>query len=238
MEMAELAWEITVDGKHAELVYGYESQPTFGILKKIAMSKMQEVDLISADFGEGIHLFYPSIAVLLDGGREMEFIGVYEATDLETPDSMNICLRYCSWDGRVDLEQLTLSVNKADYIRNSQQVKSKSLFISSRINAEIVTAIQTAILLSKKGATTTIREDNVDNPGWEYIIFSIGNDVSEYKVSYNCFVLKNSEIESWIDQWSSLLKNLVDGGKSTVLTAKYRISYKASLWDLLDSLPD
>ena len=77
--MKKILWEQTSDGSPAQLGKLPRVTKSGLLLKGVAIAKMVDVSLISAEFDDIPVVFEPKVEVFLDEGTAAEFMAVYQS---------------------------------------------------------------------------------------------------------------------------------------------------------------
>lgn len=233
----DLIWEKTFGGALGIYIAPKKVVFTPGLLKKMAISKMIDVTLISADFNENTVFFTPLIWLLLDYGISVEFFGVYATESSEdecVSDSgselgnlPNFCIKKAFWSKLEDLKKFQMASDKKKYILGESQTISNIIFIESTHCLEATQLISEAIQVSKHGLSL---QENQKESEYEEIKINISDGRFYLNFAYHPGVLTNSTLEEWILKWRNCIDKLpLDIGY--LPDGKIRISYELSLFD-------
>jgi hypothetical protein len=233
----DLIWEKNFGG--AVGIYKTPKRFAFtpALMKNLAISKMTDVRLISADFNEDTVIFTPLVWLLLDSGSSLEFFGVYaselsndegvsdSSTELESlPD---YCIKKAFWSKSEDIEKFQLADDKKKYILGDTQTLSNIIFLKSTHCLEATQLISEAIQMTKHGLSL---QENKNESTYDEIKINVSDGRFYLNFAYHPTVVTNNILEEWIFKWRNCIDNLpLDIGYSP--DEKIRISYELSLFD-------
>jgi len=230
-----LIWEKAYCGKGGIYKSSKKLVLTPTLLKRLAISKMTDVTLISADFQDNCVLFSPHVCLLLDFSSRLEFFGAYVADTSEeknTNDKIDelpsLCIRKCFWSKSEDIEKIQLAEDKEEYILGEKQTLSNIIFLNSAKFPEVVQLMAEAIQLARHGIG--FQEQHRSNAFYYEVNLDVTDNGFCCNFAYNPYRLTNSVLEAWIVKWHKCIGNLPhDIGY--VPDDKFRMSYKLSLFD-------
>lgn len=234
----DLTWEKIVGGAFG--VYKVPKKIVFTptLMKRLAIAKMTDVSLISADFHETPIIFAPRLCLLLDFFSRLEFFGVYDAdvsTNEDASDSINelkdlpdFCIRKVWWNKAEDIENFQIADDKEQYILSDKQTLSNVIFIKSTQVPEIPQLISEAIRLARHGLE--LHEQPRTEPPYYEVNLNVSDGGYRFDFAYAPGLLENSILEEWIIKWRNCIDDLpLDIGY--LPDEKFRISYELSLFD-------
>jgi len=233
----DLIWEKNFGG--AVGIYKAPKKFIFtpALMKKLAISKMTDIRLISADFNKNTVFFTPLVWVLLDSGSRVEFFGVY-ATEMSTDEgtsdnsseletSPNFCIKKAFWSKSEDIEKFQLADDKKKYILGETQTLSNMIFINSTHCLEATQLIEEAILVTKHGVTL---QENQNKSAYDEIKINVSDGRFYLNFAYHPGAVTNNILEKWIFKWRNCIDRLpLDIGY--LPDDQIRISYELSLFD-------
>ncbi|MDJ0674654.1 MAG: hypothetical protein QNJ36_04510 [Calothrix sp. MO_167.B42] len=236
-ENLDLMWEKTFGGHVGIYKPRKKVRFTPTLMRNLAISKMVDVKLISAEFQENTFWFEPLVWLLFDSVSNIEFIGVY-ATDTDNEDisdnssKLDICPSFCirksSWSKSEDIYNLQHADDKKKYILGENQIYSNVFFIDSTHLPEIEKIISEAIHLTKNGL---LLEENIQSRlACTEITINVSDGRFYLNFSYKPHLLTNSALEEWIIKLRNSIDNLpLDIGY--LPDDKFTMSYELSLFD-------
>lgn len=233
----DLIWEKNFGG--AVGIYKPQKKIVFtpALMKKLAISKMIDVILISADFNEAPVVFTPLVWLLLDSGSSVDFFGVY-ATELSKNESdsdrsselenlPDFCIKKAFWSKSEDIKKFQLADDKKKYVLGETQTLSNMIFINSVHCPETMQLIEEAIQVAKHGLSL---QENQNKSAYEEIKINVSDGRFYLNFSYHPSVVTNNILEEWILKWRNCIDKLpLDIGYSP--DEKIRVSYELSLFD-------
>ena len=233
----DLIWEKNFGG--AVGIYQAPKKVVFtpGLMKNLAISKMTDIKLISADFKENTVFFTPLVWLLLDSGSSVEFFGVYD-TELSKDDGVSdrsseletlpdLCIRKAFWNQSEDIKNFQFADDKKKYILGEIQTLSKIIFINSTHCIEAPHLVSEAIQMAKNGLNL---QENKNESVYDEIKINISNGCFYLNFAYHPGVVTNNILEAWIFKWRNCIDKLpLDIGY--LPDEKIRISYEISLFD-------
>ncbi|WP_414530343.1 hypothetical protein [Nodularia chucula] len=233
----DLIWEKNFGG--AVGIYKAPKKFVFtpALMKNLAISKMTDVRLISADFNENTVFFTPLVWLLLDSGSSVEFFAVY-ATELSKDEGVsdssselktlpNFCIKKAFWNKSEDIKNFQLADDKKKYILGETQTFSNIIFIDSTHCIEATQLISEAIQMTKYGLSL---QENQNESVYDEIKINISDGRFYLNFAYHPGVVTNILLEEWILKWRNCIDKLpFDIGY--LPDEKIRISYELSLFD-------
>ncbi|MBD2607976.1 hypothetical protein H6G81_26535 [Scytonema hofmannii FACHB-248] len=234
-ENLDLIWEKAVGGYVG--IYKAQKKVIFTptLMKNLAISKMMDVRLISADFKGSPVVFTPLFWLLLDSISNIEFFGVYSNNDEDFSDNSNnldisppFCIRKALWSKSEDIYNFQNADDKKKYILGENQVISNVFFIDSTHVPEITQLISEVIKITKNGL---ILQENLQNKlVYDEIKINVSDGRFYLNFSYKPHLLTNSALEEWIIKLCNCIDSLpLDIGY--LPDGKFRMSYELSLFD-------
>ncbi len=233
----DLIWEKNFGG--AVGIYKVPKKVVFtpALMKSLAISKMTDVRLISADFNENTVFFTPLVWLLLDSSSSVEFFGVYateiskdegvsySSSELETlPD---FCIKKAFWNKSEDIKRFQLADDKKKYVLGETQTLSNMIFIKSTHCVEATQLISQAIQMTKDGLSL---QEYQNESVYDEIKINVSDGRFYLNFAYHPAVVKNNILEEWIFKWRNCIDKLpLDIGY--LPDEKIRISYELSLFD-------
>ena len=241
----ELPWE--KDGRGNKAIY--EETRTFriglGISRSFALSKMTEINAISADFGEQRWSFYPLAWILFESSDKIEFYGLYgreeffgiyseEWSPNLFQDELPVAfLRKATWIKSIERQAYKAATTPEEYIREHLLGENHVVFNYTFLDYENATPILALASEIADKIEQGIKVDKADKcelyePYLEYIRFHFANGCMSYDLDYNPFVYKSEELENWGQRWREQFDNLkID--KTLNPTEKLKVYYETSI---------
>ncbi|MBW4504986.1 MAG: hypothetical protein KME64_00470 [Scytonematopsis contorta HA4267-MV1] len=229
----DLIWEKTFGGYVG--IYKTPSKVVFtpALMKKLAISKMIDVKLISADFKENPVIFSPLLWLLFDSNFNMEFVGVYAndedvRADSNSDVSPSFCIRKVSWSKAEDIGNFQKAGDKKEYVLGENQVVSNVLFIDPIHFPEITQLISEAIHIAQNGIN--LQENLQSKLVYDEIKINVSDGRFYLNFSYKPCLMTNSTLEEWIINLRNCIGNL-PLNIGYLPDDKFRMSYELSLFD-------
>lgn len=243
--MFELPWE--KDGKGNKAIY--KEKRTFriglGISRSFALSKMTEIDAISADFAEQRFSFYPSAWILFEFSDKIEFFGFYSREPFFGLDSeeweQNLFqdelpvafLRKATWTNSIERQAYKAATTPEEYIRKHLLGENHVIFNNTFLNYENATPMLALVSKIADKVEQGIKIDKADKcelykPYLKDIRFHFANGCIDYDLDYNRFAYKSEELESWGKRWREHFDN-VEIDLELNPTDKLKVYYKTSI---------
>jgi hypothetical protein len=231
----DLIWEKSFGGSVG--IYKAPKKVVFtpALMKNLAISKMIDIRLISADFKESPVVFTPLLWLLLDSVSNIEFFGVYANNDEDFSDNSNqldispsFCVRKVLWSKHEDIYNFQNADDKKKYILGDNQVISNICFINSTHLPEITQLISKGIQIAENGL---ILQENLQTKlVYDEIKINVSDGRFYLNFSYKPRLLTNSALEEWIIKLRNCIDSLpLDIGYSP--DDGFRISYELSFFD-------
>lgn len=220
------------------------------ILKKIAISKMTDVNLISAEFNQLPVSFCPIFSVLMDTSSSLTFFGVYAADFLEVNlesenitidkehiaeyiNSPLICVRKAVWNKDKDIENFRLADDKIQYVLGASQIDSDTLFLDLNQGESILKSI---IQIAKLWINGLAFEKSTQNKTvYDRIKITISEGGFYLDFSYYPYIMTNHTWESWLDKWCKYFDKF-PMSTGYVPDESFKISYQSSLLEQIENL--
>ena len=242
--MFELPWE--KDGLGNKAIY--KEKRTFriglGLSQSFALSKMTEIDAITAVFGEQRRSFYPSVWILFESSDKMEFFGLYSREPFYEldhtqwspnlfPEELPVAfLRKGIWIKSIERQAYKNATTPEEYIREHLLGKNHVVFNNTFLDYENATPFFDLALKIAYRLEQGIKVDKADKcelykPYLEYIRLHFANGCMDYNFNYNVFAYKSEELENWGQKWREQFERVeID---SEVIPNGLKISYKSSI---------
>ena len=231
--MKKILWEQTSDGSPAQLGKLPRVTKSGLLLKGVAIAKMVDVSLISAEFDDIPVVFEPKVEVFLDEGTAAEFMAVYQSgfpSEEHSRKLPSLCLRISRWNRNNDFKQFNRAKNKKEYLESDKQVKSNLVFTTPTVHSEIYQLTTEIIDIFRRGVA--LEAVNRTETHWHEIRCKVVDDTAAYAVSYTPFATKNELVEAWIMKLSEHFKKLAYQ-KGLLSDNGCRVSYNPSLRERL-----
>lgn len=128
MHPMRIPWETVSNGEPVRIL-GRGSLPLSpAILRTIALAKLCDVELVSAEFENGEYAVFERLVTLfIDNGMNASFWGCYAREDV-SKTVPTICLRIGEWDGQRDRSALNNPETISRYLWGPDQVKCSMSF--------------------------------------------------------------------------------------------------------------
>lgn len=211
------------------------------MLKRMALAKMTDITLLSAEFQDNVVLFEPRVSILLDMNTHVEFRGIYQIhRDNEDPQEIpvqslpSLALRQASWIRDNDFKQFNMATNKRAYIESEQQVLSRIIFTTPELQPTIYRLVEDARNLVQAG----IKLEPALHPNYqsEEIRFCVDDEELRFSLLYLPHIRQSPTLEKWIGQWMQSFAQ-VDFSGGIIPDHGCSISYSHSLLELLSRFP-
>ena len=228
----DIIWEKTKDGTFAYYQEMGKILPR-RLLKQIALSKILDVKIISAEFHEISAVFEPQVLLLLDGVSRVEFFGTYDSSD-ESDESDNVpslCCRKVTWSKRDDWESFNASDKKSNYILTDKQLVSEICFLNTEQQSNFESLTSDILEIFCRGVKfEEVEREEVPCRDIKLQVFSLPS----FSCSYHLFGVECQVIEGWIPKWRSCFEKLDSSAGYMPDSSKIRISYNRSFFDYLE----
>jgi hypothetical protein len=237
-----MPWERTADGAPAQLKSSQKPVTRGNImLKRMALAKMTDITLLSAEFQGNVVLFEPRVSILQDMGTHVEFRGLYQVhrddeDSQEAPIQSlpSLALRQASWIRDNDFQQFNRATNKRAYIESEQQVHAHITFTTPALQPEIYRLLEDARSLTRAG----IQIEPVVHPDYqrEEIRFCVDDEELRFTLSYLPHLRQAPILERWIAEWMQSFAQ-VNFSEGILPDHGCSISYSHSLMELFNRFP-
>lgn len=231
---APLAWERNSDGTCAELAAGGPGRIAHAgaLLKQLAIAKMLEVSLVSAEFGEVPAVYEPEVWAFVDRGADAELAAAYRLAfpPDEGEELPALCVRRAVWSREEDYAAFEAAADKREYLLGEGQVRSRILFLTEDGSARARSAMDAIRQALARGISW--HQEVRTSVAWQELKCFVSDGSGELLVSYSLYERRCCEIESWLPGWLETLSSLdYDGGVKPDRGS--RISYRLALEDRL-----
>lgn len=238
-KLLNLKWEKTSEEKTGVLIPQKRIFNPF-ILKRIAMSKMTSISLITGDFNGSSVSFSPLFWVLMDASSSIDFIGVYAADTLELDlDSENIiidddrhsslplvCIRKATWNQAEDLENFKLASDKNQYIISDTQMNCNASFLGESEGKPMLYSLMKIINFWKHGVK--LEKSTNKEPVHEEVKINISESCFSLMFSYNPYLVNNKTWDELLEKWCQYFNEL-SVNDNYIPDENFRVSYQLSL---------
>lgn len=231
--MKNILWERTSNGSPAQLGKLPRVTRSGLLLKGVAIAKMVEVSLISAEFDGIPVVFEPKVEAFLDEGTAASFMGVYQSGfpfETDYQELPSLCLRISRWNRSNDFKQFNEAKNKKGYIESDKQVKSQIVFTTLTAESEIDQLATEIIDIFRRGVA--LEAVNRTGERWHEIRCKVVDDTAAYTVSYTPFSAKNELVEAWLMKWRGYFQKMATQN-GFISDNGCRVSYNLSLRERL-----
>jgi hypothetical protein len=203
---------------------------TPSLMKNLAISKMIDIKLISADFNDISATFTPSTWLLFDSISNVDFFGVY-TNDEASYGNPSFCIRKSSWNKLEDINNFKNADDKKKYITGETQIISNIFFVDSVLLPEITQLIIEGNRIAHNGLF--LQENIQNNLHCDEVKINISDGRFYLNLSYKPNLMNNSVLEDWIIKLRDCINNIpLDIGY--LPDGTFRISYELSLFDRLN----
>ena len=241
----ELPWE--KDGRGNKAIY--EETRTFriglGISRSFALSKMTEINAISADFGEQRWSFYPLAWILFESSDKIEFYGLYgreeffgiyseEWSPNLFQDELPVAfLRKGTWINSIERQAYKAATTPEEYIREHLLGENHVVINNTFLDYEDATPILALASEIADKIEQGIKIDKADKcqlykPYLKDIRFHFANGYMSYDLDYGLFTYKSLELENWGQRWREQFER-VEIDKTLYPTEKLKVYYESSI---------
>ena len=241
--MKEIAWERTVDGKPARLKEGGKFHIYMAQLLNLAVEKMLDVAIISADFQDNTPVFTKQVGVYLEKDEEGVFCGLYlpDADDEYGPNVPTVCVRQARWDRELDINQfLRIQKNRAEgrrrYVEEEQLVASTVFFFTkedARVLLDMVVALEQLV---RDGVKISRMARSPEQRPWEAMQLEIQIESLSSTISYSAYAEGSEPLEAWLARWQQEIATLVNR-QGVIPDDGCFISYPYSLMERIALFP-
>jgi len=203
-------------------------------LKQIALAKLADITLLSAEFrGEQV-VFEPWISLLVDTGDKALFLGAYRPSfDAEGDTSAlpDLCWRRSEWLRDVDTAQVGNAEDRRAYLAGDTQIDSKIRF--TRLDREPAFAA----LVDRSRATfargVTLEPLRRPNSNWQRVVVDVADDLVAFRLDFSPLLTQSPTIETWAAQWLNTPPTL---NATIEPDSDITLSYRRSLHELLAAI--
>jgi hypothetical protein len=241
--MQFVTWEQTADGVLVQLKNSQRpiTKGNF-MLKRVALAKMTDITLLSADFHGDVVLFEPRVSVLLDMSSHVEFRGLYqihadreEQQEAPVQSLPSLALRQATWIRDDDFKHFNGAANKRAYIEGTQQVHSRITFTTPELQPEIYQLLEDARNLVRNG----LKMEPAHNSNFqrEETRFCVDDEELRFTLLYLPHIRQSLALDGWIEQWIQSFAR-VDFSGGIMPDHGCSISYTHSLMELLSRFPE
>jgi hypothetical protein len=207
--------------------------PTGAFLKRIALAKLADITLMSAEFGGDKLLFQPWVSLLIDAGSAVKFLGAYRLSFESEEDSAtrpNLCWRRSEWNRNVDHKQLAEATDLRAYLTGDTQISSIIAFTRMAAQPALTGLIERTIAEFSHGVTITAAE-RPDMP-WEALQLDIADDRLIWTIDYSPLIVQSEQVERWSHTWIEFFDKL-DPHDAIAPDGDIIVSYRRSLPEML-----
>lgn len=207
--------------------------PTGAFLKRIALAKLADITLMSAEFGGYKLVFEPWVSLLVDAGSIAKFVGVYRLAFNSEEGSVtrpNLCWRRSEWKRDVDHEQLAEATDLRDYLTGDTQISSVIAFTRTADQPELTGLIERTITEFSQGVTITAAKR--PDMRWQALQLDIADERLICAIDYSPLLAQSEQVETWAQTWIEYLDKL-DPHDAIAPDADIIVSYRRSLPEML-----
>lgn len=202
-------------------------------MKRIALAKLADITLMSAEFGGDKLVSEPWVSLLIDAGSTVKFLGVYQPSfepDEDSATRPNLCWRRSEWNRNVDHEQLAEATDVRAYPPGDTQISSIITFTRIAAQPALTDLIERTITEFSHGVTITAAERT--DILWQALQLDIADDRLIYTIDYSPLLVQSERVETWADAWIKFLGKL-DPHDAITPDADIIVSYRRSLPEML-----
>ncbi|MHC4633461.1 MAG: hypothetical protein ACYS9C_19620 [Planctomycetota bacterium] len=231
-----LPWERNADGSYAELKSDLLPLKRAGLgLKLLAIAKMMDVSVISANFNGHPVVFQPWVTVAIDCKTSLNFYGCYQLGYEREEGKPDLCMRTCSWEQINDYEQFEQAKNKQEYVLSDKQLEVKSIFTTISDHQEVATLCDEVISMNLRGLS--LEHCQRDRNKCIELNCEIVSPSMPWSTSfaYNPRRFRNNLFEEWLSRWQSCFDGICFSA-GFIPDKGSRISYKVSFLERIDAL--
>lgn len=203
-------------------------------LKRIALAKLTDITLLSAEFhGEQV-VFEPWICLLVDTGDKALFLGAYRPSfeaEGDTSALPDLCWRRSEWIRDVDTAQIGNAEDRRAYLAGDSQIKSDIHFTRLDREPAFATLVDGSLATFARGVT--VEPLRRPDSNWKRISVDVADDLVAFHLDYSPLLTQSPTIETWAAQWLSTFPTLsatIEPDGDIVL------SYRRSLHELLAAI--
>lgn len=219
-----------------------------GRLQVLAMAKMMEVEVISADFFDETISFYPRVRIMFESRERVEFIGAYWAklSHLTNSDSSDysedaeilgkfptLCIRRAFWYKRTNREimnEFRSAPNKKDYIFGDKQTEINVSFVKLKDFPVLENLIADSTKLIRDGVN--FEECPEHRTPYYDIHLTISGECINLKLLYEPNCVMSASLDNITSRWQ---RYLIDAPleESMIPDEDFRVIYDRSILDCL-----
>lgn len=207
--------------------------PTGAFLKRIALAKLTDITLMSADFSGDKIVFEPWVSLLVDEGSTATFQGVYRLafeSDESSATRPNLCWRQSAWNQDIDHDQLAEATDLRAYLAGDTQITSTIAFTKKAAQPALTALAERTIAQFSDGVTITAatRHDML----WEQLQLDIADDRLIYTIDYSPLLARSEQVETWAQAWIEYFAKL-DPHNVIMPDADITVSYRRSFPEMI-----
>lgn len=202
-------------------------------MKRIALAKIADITLMSAEFGGDKIVFEPWVSLLVDAGSTVKFLGVYRLafeSDEDSATRPNLCWRRSTWNRDIDHEQLAEATDLRTYLTGDTQISSAIAFTRMAVQPALTDLIEQTITTFAHGMTITAAERA--EMTWQTLRLDIADDRLICTIDYSPLLARSEQVETWAQTWIEYLDKL-DAYETIQPDADIAVSYRRSLPEML-----
>ena len=203
-------------------------------LKDLAIQKMTDVSVISAEFDGEIRAYEPKFWTLLDYyDSKLEFYGVYFSIDsVENNDPIpTLCLRKAFWKRQNDKAQMFMNRDYDKYILSSKHAFVKTLFTTATEVVDIIELISE--INSYVPNQLSVKNQCRENNAWYYLRVKLYDEELVFDIGYCPLVREEPILEEKIHRWKECFMKLDFDNGVIPDEGSYQISYDESILERL-----
>jgi len=234
--MKFIQWEQSIDNTCAILHRFKPIKRASSPLKYLAIQKMTDISIISAEFDGELQVYEPKLWILLDYyDSKIEFYGVYFPDDpINCSDHIpTLCLRKASWNRKNDKAQIIKNQDYDKYILSPKHACFKTLFT---YEAEVIGITK---LVSEINAYVpnklSIKDEYKENNALHYLQLKLYDEELVFEVGYCPLARKEHILEEKIYRWKESFSKINFDKGAIPDEGSYRISYYESVLERLST---
>jgi hypothetical protein len=205
-------------------------------VRLIAISKMMDVEIISAEFNEYPVVFEPWVLLLHNSEPSVELFGAYIRGFEKEKSEPDICIRYAFWSRDKDQKQYEASLDKRAYVLSDSQMQAKTVFGTVKEYQNIYNLADEIERLVVEGfKLQPCNRDDRQNGYFRIKIMGRFETTADLDLSYNPRRLQNRTFEEWTNRWRAAFQSL-DFNSGKVPEHGTRISYTMSFPERLEMI--
>ncbi|MFE9652665.1 hypothetical protein [Micromonospora sp. NPDC006431] len=175
-----------------------------GTLKRIAVSKLAGIRMISASFSGDRLLFQPWLTVMIDEASSVSVTGVYRT---DSPlgrepegEGPTFCSRKSAWLLDADLASVQKASNFRSYLSCGEQVENVFTFVNRNTGPEVI-GVTEDFVASMNNSELTLRSAERAGSQWHYVRIEVGDEIRAFDIGYSPVTTSIDLVESALPEW-------------------------------------